>query len=165
MKEKQKEMRACIKSFDKEFISDEGKISQGLAYFLMTIVAFIMFVPYEFGKDDQMLLVSTGMFSLCVPLLYMMPYHIFRNNKMQYRVYEKMRYLPVRMHEIRMVRVGYLLRFLRIYVLAALAAQSIGAAHHYHRVPLENILYVLAVVGIFPFLVNVGMIWWHTRAE
>lgn len=86
--------------------------------------------------------------------IFMNKYMYVNENGQRHKVYEKLQYMPVDVRSIRRVRMEYLIHFIKVPCLLAMAAQLLGAWFGNHCITLANVVYPVVVMGIYPLLIG-----------
>ena len=130
-----------------------------VTYLLLVISMMLLFLPVQelFGKgsDDNLLSVVWVfmlLFSMAVNF-YMMKYHTvsYGNNKAE-AVADVLLYMPIDRKENRKYLFGILVRFLKKITIAGLIMQVGVALIAYHSISIWNIIYVLVLTFVAPFV-------------
>lgn len=160
----QKKQRDIIREFDRMMSSYQ---SNGLppswnAGVWGILEVIMMIVPWQaVQKQGELhgIIWIVALWSINAPLYYMMPYQQFRENGKSVSLYKKIKYLPVDIRQVKIVRVEYLLAFLKKTFIAAMIVQLISTLLFYHTLSIWNIVYVLILGGFLPFVITVSSIW------
>ena len=162
-KQEQEELRVRIRRFDSAFVSYGNSMQQLAAYLFEGVVLILMMLPYQIYGEEPFLMFMTLMFLPYPGMFYVMAYLTFSESKKTHTIYEKIKYAPFDVKQLRRVRVEYLVRFLKKTFWLALGAQLLAALLIYHRITVLNILYVFLAAGVWPFLANYAIICQNTR--
>ena len=157
--------RERIRSFDKEMLSYGGGMQQVGYYIFEVLLIVMMMIPCQVLREEPALLLYFAIFPCYPAMIWMMPYSSIRESEKNVRIYEKIKYMPVDMHQVRMVRIEYLTRILLKSFPVPLAAQLLMALLVYHRIYISNLLYVVLIVLVWPFLFNMLLIWQNFRQK
>ena len=154
-KENEKKQRELLRKFDKELFTYTG----GIAWFIVSMFSFICLalqaIPVqELQKDSTYLWFSICMFTLWIPYCVLLPYINMtdaltphqRNN----RTYDKLKYLPVSKKQYRIVRMGYLFRYMWKLTAAGLVIQCACSLATIKYFDVWNVIYVVAVLFVLP---------------
>lgn len=160
----QKKQRDIIRKFDRTMHSYQsyGLPESWNARFWGFLEVFMMFVPWqELWKQGELqgLFWIVGLWSINAPLYYMMPYEQFQENGKSVSLYQKIKYLPVDIRQVKIVRMEYLTAFLKKTFIAAMAVQMISTLLFYHTFSIWNLVYVLVLGGVLPFVITAASIW------
>ncbi len=162
-KEIRQEQKEIIKKFYKDFLSWKAD-NVGmwiLAGMVEVIYGILMMIPLEeLFKERQMfgILLLVGMLG---PYLYLLPYIIFSEERKQYRIYEKIKYLPVDKKMVQQIRVEKLIRFV-IKIFPIMAALHLGMSFlTMHRLTIWNFVYIICYGLIGPILMNLPIAWYE----
>ena len=156
--ESSSESRKRIKQFDKEFYSYSSGSDIGLriaAYFMDGCAIFLMFFPFQEVLKDRFIFFFVGMFFGLSTLYYTQSYLQYRDEQKQKSIYQIIRYLPVNLTDVRMVRVEYLFHYKKKIFLLSLIAQLLVTLIAYHKIALANIIYVVVVSIIYPAILGI----------
>ena len=119
----------------------------------VAVIAMIAWIPFDWEDVSVILICMLGV--LVWPTgIYLSKYLCVNESGKMHSVYEKLKYMPVEMHIVRWVRMEYLLRFLKLPLITALAAQLIGAWLCNHRITIANVIYPIVVMGCWPLLIG-----------
>lgn len=143
-----------LQEFFTDFFSYDVKdigvyIVTGIMEFILGI---FLWIPYQTLQSDfheiwHILL----LISICGAFTYLLPYIQFMENKHTVSIYEKLKYLPVSLKELRLFR----LRKLTLFCLKAfgifLTGQILFSLVFYHEIVWGNIWYPTLFGLIFPF--------------
>lgn len=171
MKQKEKEAskaeRERIRAFDEEVLSYQSsglppvwarRFWGGLMGLFTTAGACVIWdEPF-----DSMILLA-GMWALLAPYFYISTYLRIRENGSTVHLYGKIRYLPVDIRQVKIVRIGYLVRMIRGPLVISLVIQIFFALVIDSRYLILRLLFVLIAGGVIPFLANTAAIWSEPR--
>ena len=151
--------RELVRTFDEKLCKYTSNgmepVEKLFTGFFIVILAMIMLFPYDSGNKG-VALSFLGFGILPVSLALGPKVNVTENGK-QKSIYQKLKYLPISKKEIRRVRMEYVVKFLRIPLMVALAAQLIGAWAFNGRIGIENIIYPLVAQGALPFVLGILM--------
>lgn len=118
----------------------------------IALVAMLLWIPFEW----EYLPLYMSLFGLNIlPVVIGLSKYLYVNEGgQQLSVYGKLKYMPVEMRIIRMVRMEYLIHFLKLPLITAMAAQLIGAMACNHRIAIVNVIFPIVAVGIYPLLIG-----------
>ena len=125
-------------------------IGAGLAEFFLGI---FMCFPYQDIKMDAFADLMI-FFSFWGAWLYIMPYIAYYTEGKKHRIYDKLKYFPVSLRQLRLFRMKKLIRFCLIVFGFFLVGQLFFAFISYGRIELCNLLYPLIGGFIIPFGVS-----------
>lgn len=117
------------------------------------IVTLVMCIPWNQMESYLIVGLVLGANMEAVKI-FMTKYLSVNENGQMRRVYEKLQYMPVDVRIIRQVRMEYLIHFIKIPCLMAIAAQLLGAWFGNHCITVANVLYPVLVTGIYPLLIG-----------
>lgn len=130
-----------------------------VTYLLLAISMLLLFIPvqelFAEGNDGDLLSI-VWVFTLLMTMsvtFYMMKYHTvtYGNNKSE-PVADVLLYMPINRKENRKVLFGKLVRFLKKITIAGLIMQVGVALIAYHSVSIWNIIYILVLAFVTPFV-------------
>lgn len=160
--EENKRMRERIRSFDKEMLSYQAnglppEWGKGLWGFLSV---FMMVFPMQYSLDGiTSILMFQIMWGMYAPFSYLAIYNNIRENRKSVSVYQKIKYLPVDIRQLRLVRIGYLFDFLKKTLTISVILQVLSTLLFYRTCSVWNIVYVFTVNGILPAVLITSSIW------
>lgn len=171
MKQKEKEVlraeRERIRAFDEEVLSYQSSglppasariFWGGLMVFFTTIGACVIW-----NESLGSLIWLAGTWAFLAPYFYISMYLRIRENGSTVHLYGKIRYLPVDIRQVKIVRIGYLVRMIRGPIVISLVIQIFFALVVDSRYLILRLLFVLIAGGLIPFLANVAAIWSEPR--
>lgn len=159
--------RQRIRAFDEAVLSYQSsglpivwarKFWGGLMVIFTTVGACTI-GDESFGK----LILLTGMWALLAPYFYISTYLRIRENGSTAHLYGKIRYLPVDIRQVKIVRIGYLIQMLRGPIVISLVIQIFIALVTDAKYLILRLLFVLIAGGLIPFLANAAAIWSEPR--
>lgn len=156
-KENERKQRKLLREFDKELFTYTGQ----LAWFLSGMFSFICLVlqaipVQELQNDNTNIWLSICMFIVWISFSVLSPYinmtEAFTPYQRRNKTYDKLKYLPVSRKQYRIVRMGYLFRYIWKLAAAGLAVQCIFAMAIVKYLDIWNIIYVAAIMFVLPLL-------------
>lgn len=119
----------------------------------IVLIAMVMWIPFDMEELSTIALCVLGV-NIWPTWIYMSRYlHVNENGKLR-SIYEKLRYMPVDERIVRRTRMEYLVKFLKLPLITALAMQVIGAMLCNHGITIANIIYPIVVMGVYPALIG-----------
>lgn len=118
----------------------------------IVVIGCVMMIPYE----KEICLAILPLNGLAV-WIYMLQKVFVSEDGKNYSIYEKLKYVPVSPTEIRHVRIGYLINFLKKPFVVSVIAQLLGAWLCNHEIGITNIVYPLLMQGAYPLVIGVLM--------
>lgn len=146
--------QAQIRQFDHEIISydSNGFPPSWGRRFWRGIIILIAAIPVQSLYGEPALQFMATFWIIYATILYLMRYTYIRENGKQISFYQKMKYLPVSERQIKLVRVMYLYDFWKTTFILAAAAQLGSVLLIYQKISIENILFILLLLGVMPWL-------------
>lgn len=160
-----KKQQETLQIFFTNFLSwDTGNIGQWIVTGIMEVVLGIfLWIPYqEMSKEGHDSIRVLLFPSLWGAMTYLLPYIQFTEDKRNKRVYEKLKYLPISLKELRYFRLKKLTVFCFKLFLIFLAGQLFFSAVFFHEITLANIAYPAFYGLILPLVIN-GPAWWFAK--
>ena len=121
----------------------------GAGFFIMFQLIF-MWIPYQDMAEDNL----SGLmliFSVWGAFLYILPYVSYNVMGKQYRIYDKIKYFPVSLQQLRLFRLKKLAKFCSITFVVFLAGQLLFSYIGYHEIGIGSILYPVIGGFLIPF--------------
>lgn len=158
-------MKEQIKAFDKDLLSYGGGMQQVAGWiFEFGVILFIM-IPYQVVEKEPVIFLCAGLMLTQPAMFYIRPYLTVTEGGITCSVAEKIKYTSIPIEEVRSVRVEYLAAFVLKTLAAELLIQIFITMLAYHKITLGNILYVILAAGVWPFLVNLAIIYGSMRKK
>lgn len=145
-----------VRKFYKEFLSWKAE-NIGVwigAGFIEVLFAVMMMIPYQEMLHDPGLFVFPVLFGWLGPMLYLKPYQTFAEGQQQCSIYEKIKYLPIDLKEIRKMRVVYLASFVGKIFPIMMILQLLCAYWSFKEITIANIIYAIGMGFVLPVLGN-----------
>lgn len=157
-KEREKEVRARIREFDKELFSYTGQIAWFLPGLFSFILVALMGIPVQEITRDSKFGVIGFILAAWISYFVLQPYvnvtdSLTRQQKKS-GTYRKLKYLPVSKKQYRRVRMAYLFRYLWKLALIGLVLQCVMAAVDGNSVTVWNILYAVGILLVCPLFLG-----------
>lgn len=109
----------------------------------------------EIFADDDNLWIFGCIFAIWIPYLVLLPYinmtDALSPTQRRNKTYDKLKFLPVSKKQYRIVRMGYLFRYLWKLTATGLVVQCVVAMILLGKISVWNILYVVAILFVLPF--------------
>lgn len=153
-----KKQQAVIAEFFKEFHSwSATNVGVWLgAGFCTVLQGILLMIPYQgMAKDNLDSLIL--LFGMWGAILYINPYVFFPEKGKQYRIYDKLRYFPVSLKQLRIFRLRKLGQFCSITFVVFLAGQLLFSYIGYREIGLGNLLYVVIGGLVIPLAMGGAM--------
>lgn len=153
-----KKQQQIIADFFKEFHSwSAASIGMWLGAGVCTLIqAMFLMLPYQEMAES-----NSGLFTLLFGMwsatLYVMPYVNYMEKGKQYRIYDKIKYFPVSLKQLRMFQIRKLSKFCSITFAVFLMGQLLFSYIGYHEIGLGNVLYVVLGGLVIPFVMGSSM--------
>lgn len=157
-KESEKKQRELLRKFDKELYTYTGG---GIAWFVNSVFCFISLllqaIPVqELQNDNANIWLSYCMFIIWITYCVLLPYvnmtEPFTPYQRQNKTYDKLKYLPVSKKQYRIVRMGYLFRYMWKLTAAGLVVQCAFSLAIMKYLDVWNIIYVVAILFVLPLV-------------
>lgn len=150
-----KKQQAVIADFFKEFHSwSAANVGVWIgAGFCTLIQAMFLMIPYQEMTGDNFG-IFVFLFGMWSATLYINPYVSYMEKGKQYRIYDKLRYFPVSLKQLRIFRLRKLCKFCFITFAVFLAGQLLFSYIGYHEITLGNVLYVVIGGLVIPFVMG-----------
>ena len=161
-KQKIKEQRERICRLDDEILSyqSNGLPKKWGEWVYGGIMLVMLFIPASIILEEKSLLMMTFIWtSFLGPMLYLTPYMRIREQGKTVSYMKKIRYLPLDIKQVKMVRIGYLAKFLKKIVIIASVCQVLFGTLLCGQNVLMGIFYAVTVGGIIPLMLNAAVIW------
>ena len=151
MSEEQKRVRKFYKTFLSWKAENIGMwIGAG---FLEILFAISMMIPLQEIVYEPGLVTFPFLLSVLGAMLYIRPYQVFVEERQETSIYEKIKYLPIDIAEIRKMRVVYLVSFVGKIFPIVLILQLLFA-HWYFEITLGNVIYAVIMGVVLPIIGN-----------
>lgn len=159
LKENEKKQRERLQKFDKELFTYTGQI----AWFPVAIFSFLCLVlqaipVQELQNSRPNIWLSICLFSIWIPYFVVLPYVNMTDALTPYqrknKTYDKLKYLPVSKKQYRIVRMGYVIRYIWKLTVAGLAVQCTFSLGVMKYLDVWNILYVVAILFALPLVIG-----------
>lgn len=156
-KENEKKQRELLRKFDKELFTYTG----GIAWFPVSMFSFICLVlqsipVQELQNDSANIWLPYCMFIIWISYCVLSPYvnmtEAFTPHQRQNKTYDKLKYIPVSKKQYRIVRMGYLFRYMWKLAVAGLVVQCTFSLAITKYLDVWNILYVAAILFVLPLV-------------
>lgn len=165
--EEKKEQREKIREFERQQISYQRaglppQIASWIGYFFCVFAAACPAQVY--AKDKEGILGIVMVIYVWVVLgaqFFIMPYLQFQEGKKLVSVLQKIKYLPVDSREIKIVCMGYLMKYIKRIFEIALVVQCVMALLLFHEIAGINLLTAGAIAGLPLFAVGLTILCNH----
>ena len=156
-KESEKKQRELLRKFDKELFTYTG----GIAWLLVSMFSFICLIlqtipVQELQNNSANILLPYCMFIIWLPYCILSPYvnmtDAFTPHQRSNKTYDKLKYLPVSKKQYRIVRMGYLFRYMWKLTVAGLVVQCTFSLAVMKYLDVWNIIYVVAILFVLPLV-------------
>lgn len=161
-KQEIKEQRERIRRLDDEMLSyqSNGLPKKWGEWVYGGIMLLMLLIPANIILEEKSLLVMTFVWTSCIgPTLYLTPYMRIREQGKTVSYMKKIRYLPLDIKQVKVVRIGYLAKFLKKIVIIASICQVLFGTLLCGQNIFMGIFYAVTVGGIIPLMFSAAVIW------
>lgn len=163
-RQEKRKQREIIRRMDEKLITyrEDSAMLQIVKWFYIGISVLLLFLPPEIclDKDERSIAITVLLWTAVIsPMGYFASYRNLKEQGKTVSYLKKIKYLPLDIRQVKLVRIGYLAQFLKKIVLVACVEQIIFGTLICGQNMIFGIAYAVMVGGLIPLAWNSLIIW------